>query len=339
MSVQTIADTKYWHRVYKIDIVKPDGTRYTYNSLVVEEAKHSRHYPFDIKFDVEMALTITPKFSVDILGLSKETIEELTIWDTTQALAENIQIHLYAGYKEAGEELLAAGMILHALPVGNPPEVWMHFECMTNGESITPVYKPDYSSPNNDDTDEGDSDSINLESDDVGTSVQDNIQRGINALANAIEAQEVKDLRANTQGAQPEGVVTMDYAGKTASQMADEVSKKSRVRIAVRAGDETGLPHKNNSIVVVDDENWEQRNDVKETLSIETGLLSITDVNFLRATATRLLDTKLQMLDICKVNSIYIPSYSGRFLVIGVRHTGHFRGNEWFTKLTLLKQR
>ena len=337
----TVADTKYWHRVYRIEIGPKESPDYVYDSKEIEDSGET---PFDIKFDVDVKLTITPKFSVDILGLSKSTIEALTIWDVTQAFADQRPFRLYAGYAgtdgQKKAELIAAGIILSAIPVGPPPEIWMHFECMTNGESIIPEYNPDYSAPDGGSDSAGDpgessSKSINVESDDVGETVGENTKREINAAANAINAEKVKDLRAEKQDG--EGHVADDCPGSTAAQMAENASKKSRLRISVRT-DPTGETDR--ITVVVDNENWEKREDeAKEELSIETGLLSITVVNFLQATATRLLDTGLQILDICKVDSVYLNSYDGNFLVLGVRHTGHFRGNEWFTQLSLLKSR
>jgi hypothetical protein len=332
------SETNYWHRCYYIEITAPDGKVLTYDSLQMENAGKQ---PLDIKFSVEYSTGITPKFSLDILGLSKETIDYLTVWDSASAVSKRMDVRLYAGYeKNGGNILIAQGMIFSAMPTSSPPEIWFHIECISNCKRIEPMTNPNYNTPTSgsDEPPQEDSsaeESHNLESDGVGKNPDDDVKDTANATANAIEADKVEDRRGDVGN--KTGTVATDVKGKTAVQTANELKDKNNVKVAVQTKPLKPKQKGKGQILVIADS--KPKMDVKGTLSVENGMIELSDIKLQKASATRLLDTTFQMLDIIRVESTLIPDYSGLFLIDGVLYEGHFRGNNWFQKLSLTKIR
>lgn len=105
----------YWKRVGHVEVENAAGKMIAYSGL-------------DFKFKVKSCGDIYQDFSVSILGLSAETINDLTVWSPTRAINRPRRISVFAGYESGGEELVATGYIWYAIPT-NPPEMWMTFEC------------------------------------------------------------------------------------------------------------------------------------------------------------------------------------------------------------------
>ena len=105
----------YWKRVGHVEVENASGRMVSFSGL-------------DFKFKVKSCGDIYQEFSVGILGLSAQTINDLTVWSPAKAIDRPRKIAVYAGYADSGEELIATGYIWYAIPT-NPPEMWMNFEC------------------------------------------------------------------------------------------------------------------------------------------------------------------------------------------------------------------
>ena len=105
----------YWQRVGHVEVENANGRMVSYGGL-------------DFKFKVKACGDIYQDFSVSILGLSAETINDLTVWSPARAIERPRRITVYGGYANSGEELIATGYIWYAIPT-NPPDMWMTFEC------------------------------------------------------------------------------------------------------------------------------------------------------------------------------------------------------------------
>lgn len=105
----------YWQRVGHVEVENANGRMVSYGGL-------------DFKFKVKSCGDIYQDFSVSILGLSAETINDLTVWSPAKAVERPRRITVYGGYANSGEELIATGYIWYAIPT-NPPDMWMTFEC------------------------------------------------------------------------------------------------------------------------------------------------------------------------------------------------------------------
>lgn len=111
MSVQR----KFWNRVGHVEIEDDSG-------------RMVKYYGLDFKFKVKSIGDIYNQFSVSILGLSADTINNLTVWNPVSAVEAPRRIAVYGGYEKTGEELIASGYVWYAIPT-SPPEMWLNFEC------------------------------------------------------------------------------------------------------------------------------------------------------------------------------------------------------------------
>ena len=101
-----------------------------------------RSYPgLDFRFDISYKADLYVDFNVGILGLSRETINELTVWDVTKSARDARGIRVYAGYLDGGESLIAEGGIWYAMPT-NPPEMWLNLQCKKFLNHYDVVEKP-----------------------------------------------------------------------------------------------------------------------------------------------------------------------------------------------------
>lgn len=330
-------ETRYWHRVYRIVLTQGVGEDarkiIDYDS---EKAIENGHEPFDIRFDIDVACGITPNFTLDILSVGKDAMNVLTRWNIAECLSENYNLKIFAGYKNnRGAECIANGLVQSILPVGTPPDMGLHFDCIAGGNFDTAIYEPKYGNPGGSDSAAQGDESPNLESQDVGDEPEVAADKAVNAACNQIGAK--KDMRVDlSEAAAGDGTPTpIDCKGKTPSQIIQETSSKYNIEIATQTDREDGQM----SVVVTGKNGETIERGVKEKLSAETGLLSIScdAPDYLNASATRLLDPFLQMFDTCDVDTKFLPSFDGRFFVTGVHHSGHFRGNDWKTELKLLK--
>lgn len=330
-------ETRYWHRVYRIVLTQGVGDDarkiIDYDS---EKAIENGHEPFDIRFDIDVACGITPKFTLDIMSVGKDAMNVLTRWNIAECLSENFNLKIFAGYKKnRGAECIANGLVQTILPVGIPPDMGLHFDCIAGGNFDTAIYNPEYGNPGGSDSTVQSDETPNLESKDVGDEPEVAADKAVNAACNQIGAK--KELRVNLAEMDiGDGTPTpVDCKGKTPSQIIQETSCKYNIEIATQTDREDGK-----TTVVVTGKNGETiERGVKEKLSAKTGLLSIScdAPDYMNASATRLLDPYLQMFDTCDVDTKFLPSFDGRFFVTGVHHSGHFRGNEWKTELKMLK--
>lgn len=336
-------ETRYWHRVYRIVLTQGIGDDakkiIDYDS---EKAIENGHEPFDIRFDIDVACGITPNFTLDIMSVGKDAMNVLTRWNMAECLSENFNLKIFAGYKKnRGAECIANGLVQTILPVGIPPDMGLHFDCIAGGNFDTAIYNPKYGNPGSSDSDPGGDGSQsgeempNLESADVGDEPEVSADKAVNAACNQIGAK--KDMRVDlSETAAGDGTPTpIDCKGKTPSQIIQETSSKYNIEIATQTDREDGQM----SVVVTGKNGETIERGVKEKLSAETGLLSIScdAPDYMNASAVRLLDPYLQMFDTCEVDTKFLPSFDGRFFVTGVHHSGHFRGNDWKTELKLLK--
>ena len=113
----------YWNRVGYLKIQMDDGTIRQFGG---------EGEMFDMKFDGLKFGDFYSTFTCSILGLSREHINALTVWDKGQALQRKRYIEVYAGYSSNGDDMstpIFAGYVMNAIP-SSPPEMWMNFECI-----------------------------------------------------------------------------------------------------------------------------------------------------------------------------------------------------------------
>lgn len=110
-----MTNIKYWNRIGHVEVQDASGKMISYAGL-------------DFKFHAKYKFNSYQDFSVSILGLSSDTINDLTVWHPDDAFRDPRKINVYAGYEDTGEQLIASGYVWTATPT-SPPEMWMNFDC------------------------------------------------------------------------------------------------------------------------------------------------------------------------------------------------------------------
>lgn len=120
----------YWKRAGYVAIQDRSGSMVRFGG-----SKDS----LDFRFEGEKVGDICPRFKVGILGLSKEHINQLTVWNPVEAITKARKIQVFAGYeKDSLLNPIFEGYVLNAMPT-NPPEMWMNFDCIYGLGQLTQI--------------------------------------------------------------------------------------------------------------------------------------------------------------------------------------------------------
>lgn len=123
---------RYWGRAGYVEL---EGVPRTFGNEAGQNT-------LDFKFDVTKYGSFYSQFSVGILGLNSNTINELTVWRPQDAISEARQIKVFAGYTGNDKpSLIAKGGVWHAIP-NSPPEMWLNMSCMSWLSKKVPVENP-----------------------------------------------------------------------------------------------------------------------------------------------------------------------------------------------------
>ena len=254
----------------------------------------------DYRFDIKYAGDIAAKFTVGILGLSRETIQRLTVWNKAHALTRARKIAVYGGYEKDGvERPLAEGIIVQAIPT-SPPEMWLNFECL--------VGRMDYD-PQKSHCVKNATRAFLLE-----------LLAKKNGLASRWDA---KKVNGNTR-------VSRFYFKTSPAWMINVFASTFGVHVYIDG----------NTLVAVDRNAWMDDSVVNnaEEVGPQTGLLNIGNIDLKGATIRRRLDVRSRLMTWIRLVSKIMPSASNSYFVIGKRHVGQFRGQDWYTELQMIRR-
>lgn len=113
----------YWNRVGYIKIMLDDRKLHQFGGM---------GEMFDMKFDGIKHGDFYSEFKCSILGLTREHINMLTVWDIGKAVQQKRYIEVYAGYSSNGSDMakpIFSGYVMNAIPTPSP-EMWVNFECI-----------------------------------------------------------------------------------------------------------------------------------------------------------------------------------------------------------------
>lgn len=253
----------------------------------------------DFKFSGEKVGDIYAQFEVGILGLSAETINDLTIWNPGEAIAASRKIAVYAGYEEGGiEHPLFEGIILEAIPT-NPPEMWVNFKCLRFGDESGDVINPEL-----------------LKDEKVGKIFNRlAYEFGLNPKWNAISIPY-------------DAKVDFDYSGGKC-----EVCRKFAEAFGVTVFEEFGI------LYAIDNrpQLYPPSGTIIE-VSQRTGMLALGNITLAGATIKTRLNDKSGLATWVRLTSEIVPKANGLYIVVRKKHAGHFRGQEWTTELETIRQ-
>lgn len=262
---------------------------------------------FDMKFDGLKFGDFYSTFTCSILGLTREHINALTVWDKGQALQKKRYIEVYAGYSSNGDDMskpIFAGYVMNAIPT-SPPEMWMNFECIRawdKDQCVTGVETMRNASP----------------------------RQILQKIAEILEVDfNLTSFMSSTIKWDEEKYI-FSFDGKKKVQLTYDFAHQFNC-ICI---------DQNGTIVAADRREWlKAPKRIAREVSQDTGMLSVGNVDTAGAKVVHRLDNTFSLLSWINVKSRLIPKMDSRpYYVRAFRHTGHLRGDKWQTELELIRQ-
>lgn len=262
---------------------------------------------FDMKFDGLKFGDFYSTFTCSILGLTREHINALTVWDKGQALQKKRYIEVYAGYSSNGDDMskpIFAGYVMNAIPT-SPPEMWMNFECIKawdKDQCVTGVETMRDASP----------------------------RQILQKIAEILEVDFNLTSCMSSTIKWDEEKYTFSFDGK------------KKVQLTYKFADQFNCIciDQNGTIVAADRRGWLKASKrIAREVSQDTGMLAVGNVDIAGAKVVHRLDNTFSLLSWVDVKSRLIPNMDARpYYVSAFRHTGHLRGDKWQTELELIRQ-
>ena len=262
---------------------------------------------FDMRFDGLKFGDFYSTFTCSILGLTREHINALTVWDKGQALQKKRYIEVYAGYSSNGDDMskpIFAGYVMNAIPT-SPPEMWMNFECIRawdKDQCVTGVETMRDASP----------------------------RQILQKIAEILEVDFNLTSCMSSTIKWDEEKYTFSFDGK------------KKVQLTYKFADQFNCIciDQNGTIVAADRREWlKAPKRIAREVSQDTGMLAVGNVDIAGAKVVHRLDNTFSLLSWVDVKSRLIPNMDARpYYVSAFRHTGHLRGDKWQTELELIRQ-
>lgn len=280
----------YWNRMGYVAIEDRSGRMIEYGGA---------NGALDFKFNGEITADICPTFNVGILGLSLDTVNQLTAWNPAETYERKRKIEVYAGYEQDGiSNPLFSGFVIEALPT-NPPEMWLNFKCMMNINDSGPVKSSD----------------------------KDTEKRTLEEIWNEIAKANNVKARWEAKRVDKDKKVVFSFGGKSPRKLITEFMDRFNVLCVFIDG----------VLVCKDDRPWQDPQNPVEIINTQTGLLGIAGVSVKGATVKRRLSDTTKCFDCVRVVSEIMPKANGSYMILSKRHVGHFRGDDWYTELELIR--
>ena len=262
---------------------------------------------FDMKFDGLKFGDFYSTFTCSILGLTREHINALTVWDKGKALQKKRYIEVYAGYSSNGDDMskpIFAGYVMNAIPT-SPPEMWMNFECIRawdKDQCVTGVETMRDASP----------------------------RQILQKIAEILEVDFNLTSFMSSTIKWDDDKYTFTFAGKKKVQLTYDFAHQFNC-ICI---------DQNGTLVAADRREWlKAPKRIAREVSQDTGMLAVGNVDIAGAKVVHRLDNTFSLLSWVDVKSRLIPNMDARpYYVRAFRHTGHLRGDKWQTELELIRQ-
>lgn len=288
----------YWNRTGYLKIQMDDGTMQQFGG---------EGEMFDMKFDGLKFGDFYSTFKCSILGLTREHINALTVWDKGQALQKKRYIEVYAGYTSNGDDMnkpIFAGYVMNAIPT-SPPEMWMNFECIRAWDKDQCVTG-------------------------VGTMRDASPRQILEKIAEVMELDfNLTSFMSSTIKWDDEKY-TFAFDGKKKVQLTYDFAHQFNCLCI----------DQNGTIIAADRREWlKAPKRIAREVSQDTGMLAVGNVDIAGAKIVHRLDNTFALLSWVDVKSRLIPKMDARpYFVRSMRHTGHLRGDKWQTELDLVRQ-
>lgn len=298
----------YYQRIGFVRIENAEGEMITFGSPTSDNAA------LDMKFDIKMEAMRLCEFSVSLLGLTIDTINDLVVLPGEASATKSRRIEVYAGYYNRNEQYngankIAEGWIWEAQISSPPPEMWVTFTCFAF------IQNP-----------------VEVEVRMLGNwpSVNELMTTVVKTLAKAGEKVEPwRDdnwrmsipldtrLKFNFKG--PHNKLLYSLAD---TLLANAFIEDGKVMITERAP------------FYVTKGGQDNPSELKES----TGLISVSELERFTAKFKSRLNDSFRMCDFVNVTMKLNRKANGKYYVVSKHHVGHLRGDDWFTTLLAYRE-
>ena len=281
-----MAFKRYWKRTGHISIEGGDGRMYSFGG----------DDGLDFKFSGEKIGDYFFEFNCGILGLSADSINELTVWNPAEATMPDRKrrIEVYAGYDSQGEDSpIFSGIVMNAIPT-SPPEMWLNFNCMFIGSTDMLVANP-----------------------------------------RMMENERLVDIMSGIANEIGYGKVSWGAGEELAEKRVDFEIVGPIKTLAQRFGRQFGLLlyGEDNILKCIRTRPQLYTPENPRLINTENGMLGIGKIDIVGARVRTRLDDSSKLFGWIELESQLMPRANGMYCIMGKKHVGHFRGNEWYTEL------
>lgn len=291
----------YWNRVGYINIMLDDGKLHQFGGM---------GEMFDMKFDGIKHGDFYSEFKCSILGLTREHINMLTVWDIGRAVQQKRYIEVYAGYSSNGSDMakpIFSGYVMNAIPTP-PPEMWVNFECIKAWDK-----------------------------DDCIVGVPEIIGAGKKEIL-----KKIAELTGLEYSNKDSWQVLGDDGMKTKHSFTFSGNKRCMLPNAFSKQFDLRVIDQNGTIIAADNRGWiatAKNKRIQRRVDQDTGLLAIGSVDIAGAKIVHRLDNGFKLLSWIDLQSRLIPNVGDKsYFVTSMRHIGHLRGEQWQTEVELIRE-
>lgn len=315
----------FFNRIGRVEITS--GTKVIYSTAngtaTVNVVGSSLRALGDIDFRFECKKTCDMTTSqnhanVSILGLSRETIQFLATYrNKAEELQSQKRVRIFASYKDYGDNLIFDGDITLAKP-SIPPENWLDIEANVNNERGEELYSKSFIK-------------------------RIRFHEAVEALARDMGLKNIQWKNCDDEEgiAEKRKEIAPFAIRGTKAQIIKELGRMSNFIVFEDCG----------SLMLQFDENkpFRSYSGMPVTISEENGMIGVPQVKkgigqsgdsnqkFGTVEVKTFINPSIRMWDIVNLKSVYLPDMDGLYSVQQIEYNGHFRGQEWYQTMTLVK--
>lgn len=287
----------FWNRAGYVEIENQSGNMVRYGGS---------NDSLDFKFSGSKIGDLVTDFDVGILGLSAETIKDLTIWRPFSDTSRYRRIKVFAGYSE--DSLINPifdGYIFNAVPT-TPPEMWLEMKCVSYIKNTKPI-EPF---------------SMNATGMEIAQKVF-----SLTGLGGGLLYFDMKNPSGTTNPESLQREMKFTFQGLPQHIVHDFAAKTRAVMF-----------HENGMLFWVESKLWytgRVQTSISRTVNLDNGMIEMPKVDYKGVIVKMRLDDDIPFMKRIDFRSKMIPSADGLYVVNSKKHVGHFRGDEWYTELEL----
>lgn len=307
------SDTKYFGRYYHLTIGNP-------SSPILDVKTEAGKPAMDIKFDVTYARgQVVREGTISVLGLSMKTMQQilkLSAMARGDALSKAVRVKIDAGYSSAAGWINLLDGYVWTSTITSPPTMWLQMQVseyhIAGGKSYAGA-------------DEVKGQSI--------TKLCKSIAEIYSELEYGNKRQIVFRDKTTDNLCDKEKTCSVKLFGKNLRDALVEMSKSLSDKVVFTLLRDSS---EGEGVGVICAYDKDPQKAAKGTILVDEdhGLLSVSGVSVTDATVTQFLTKNQNDLTYLQLVSKLNPQGNDKYIIMQIKHFGHFEGNEWYTQYT-----